>query len=406
MDSTLLYSLQILYYSSFFFIPFFLAILFYDIFLNYKRAIWHGKQDYRLLEIKIPREIFKSPKAMEFFINGLFKGDDEDTWVHTKIYGQTRPDSSLEIVSIGGQIHFYVRVRKWLKPVVEGTLYSQYPGIEISDVPDYTLSVSYDDPNTVGLWGTEFALRKEDVFPIKTYIDYGMDKDPKEEYKIDPLTPFIEYIGSFGRGHQMWLQIMIRTHKAEDKDPVTGKKVDLKWQKDAEKQIKKILENAKGEKGEDGRYGSSRFLTQAEQETISALERSISKNGFDVGMRFIYTAPKDIFVTSNLTGAVGSIMNFNANNLNGFKTANATGSKYIYPWQKKFSKKKVIQEKREMLDAYKRRCFFYAPYKRKYFVLNTEELATIFHFPGIVSTTPTYERIESRKAEAPANLPV
>ncbi|OHB13689.1 MAG: hypothetical protein A2Y49_02110 [Candidatus Zambryskibacteria bacterium RIFCSPLOWO2_12_39_8] len=59
-----------------------------------------------------------------------------------------------------------------------------------------------------------------------------------------------------------------------------------------------------------------------------------------------------------------------------------------------------------MLDAYKRREYFFKPYKRKHFVLNTEELATLFHFPGQVSTTPTFTRIESKKAEAPANLPI
>jgi hypothetical protein len=46
------------------------------------------------------------------------------------------------------------------------------------------------------------------------------------------------------------------------------------------------------------------------------------------------------------------------------------------------------------------------PFKSPHFVLNTEELATMFHFPGGVAATPTFNRIESRKAEAPTNLPV
>jgi hypothetical protein len=39
-------------------------------------------------------------------------------------------------------------------------------------------------------------------------------------------------------------------------------------------------------------------------------------------------------------------------------------------------------------------------------ILNTEELATIFHFPGQVAGTPTLERVPSKKAEAPSNLPI
>ena len=41
------------------------------------------------------------------------------------------------------------------------------------------------------------------------------------------------------------------------------------------------------------------------------------------------------------------------------------------------------------LMAYKRRSFFYTPFKTKPIVLNTEELATIYHFPGsMVAATP------------------
>ena len=67
---------------------------------------------------------------------------------------------------------------------------------------------------------------------------------------------------------------------------------------------------------------------------------------------------------------------------------------------------KINKQKKKIFDAYVRRSYFYAPYKAKPFVLNSEELATIYHFPGGVAETPTFTRIESRKGEPPANLPV
>ncbi len=403
-DSFLL-TFKILYYLSFIFVPFFLIILLGDLWLQYRRAQFFAKQTYILLEIKLPKEIFKSPKAMEFFLNGLYQPFGEANWYARWWKGSTRPWFSLEIVSIDSFIHFFIWTKKSYKSAIEANLYSQYPGIEIFEVPDYTLPINFN-PETVGLFAAEFSLSKSDAYPIKTYVDYGMDKDPKEEFKLDPMTPLIEFLGSLGRGHQVWIQIVLRAHINEDKDPVTGKMIDLKWKKAAEKEIENILKKTAGEKDETGKIipGSGRRLTEVESETIKALDRSTSKQGYDVGIRVIYTAPKDVFNPDNISGILGGMMHYNSSNLNSFRPSIAGGKYGVYPWQDR-KKKKTNMEKQIILDAYKRRAYFYPPYKRIHFVLNTEELATIFHFPGGVSNTPTVSRIESKKAEAPGNLP-
>jgi len=399
--------LRILYFTSFFWVPLFFFYLVWDIWLTYKRSQFLAKQSYILLEIKIPRDVFKSPKAMEFFMESLYQTFGEANWYMKYWQGSVRAHFSLEIVSIGGAVHFFIYTRKGYKNLIESRLYSQYPGIEIYEVPDYTLPLQYD-PEKVGLWACEFELTKEDAFPIKTYIDYGLDKDPKEEYKIDPITPLLEFMGSLSQGHQAWVQIIVRAHKAEDKDPATGKMVDLKWKKEAEGQIKKIQEAGKGEKDkETGKPvpGTQRFLTDGETETIKALERSVSKVGFDTGMRVVYTAPKDIFSMDNVGGIVGGITHFNSS-MNGFKPTNIPAPKRKwFPWKDR-PKTAVNLEKSILLDAYKARGYFWNEYKRKYFVLNTEELATIFHIPGNVAQVPTLSRIASKKSEAPSNLPL
>jgi hypothetical protein len=421
-------TLELLYYALFFFVPIILVAILWDLWVQYRRALYFSKLKNILLEIKLPKEIFKSPKAMEFCIDSLHSTLKEANWYEKYWKGQVRDSFSLEIVSIDGTVHFYIWARKGDKNKIEANLYSQYPGVEIYEVPDYTLPVTYN-PEINSMWVTEFKLNEPDAFPIKTYVDYGMDKDPKEEHKIDPMTPLIEFMGSMARGNQAWLQIIIRAHKAEEKDPDKTffkwkiwqtwsiedvwdfqKKKDFMWKEGAKAEIEKLIAKGKGEKGEDGKIipGSTRFLTEDEQATIKALGRSISKKGFDVGMRLIYTAPKDIFDMGNLGGLVGGIMHFNSP-MNGFGLTGTTTPKYkhfLLSWKDRSSNLLNI-EKQDFLDAYKRRAYFYKPYKREeYFVLNTEELATLFHLPGGVSATPTFTRIESRKSEAPANLPI
>jgi hypothetical protein len=58
------------------------------------------------------------------------------------------------------------------------------------------------------------------------------------------------------------------------------------------------------------------------------------------------------------------------------------------------------------LEACKRRSYFYEPFVGTPFVLNSEELATIFHFPGQAVPTPSLTRIQSKKSGAPSNLPI
>ena len=81
------------------------------------------------------------------------------------------------------------------------------------------------------------------------------------------------------------------------------------------------------------------------------------------------------------------------------------------PFYKNKLNKEISAVKQDMLYAYKLRSYFEYPYKfygeSQPFILTTEELSTIFHFPsGMVSQTPTLQRVASKKSEAPSNLPI
>jgi hypothetical protein len=97
---------------------------------------------------------------------------------------------------------------------------------------------------------------------------------------------------------------------------------------------------------------------------------------------------------------------FNYEHLNGFK---ANGDKWHPsigdPWTD-FRNWRRNKYGKLALMAYKRRSYFHPPFVSKPMVMNTEELATIYHFPGSVSQTPNLDRVPSKKAQAPGNLPI
>ncbi len=379
----------------------FLVVLF-NAHLYYKRTKFWQKEGSVLLEIKLPREIMKSPLAMEVVLGVFSQGGGEGTWINRIWEGKTRSWFSLEIISVGGKIRFFIWTQPKYRNVIEAQIYSQYPGIEIYEAEDYTKSFYYN-PDINNIWACEFALTKPDPYPIKTYVDYGLDKDPKEEFKTDPMTPMIEFLGSITEGHNIWIQMIIRAHKKRRLFDVFGEREDS-WKDESKEEIEKVVEKFRPkDKEKPGRPG-----TKGETEIITALERSVSKIPFDCGIRGIYIADKDKFNPANIGGIAGSFKQYGSGDLNGFKPA-GWFTIFDYPWQEWGGLKEQL--KTRVLEEYKLRRYFYSPWRGKKFyskpfVLNAEELATIYHFPGSVSNTPTFERIPSLKSKAPANLPI
>jgi hypothetical protein len=115
----------------------------WNLWLTYVRAKYFLSLKYVTLEIKIPKDQFKSPPAMEMVINAFHNTSDGDTF---KQYwkGETRPWWSLELISIEGQVKFVIWLQEKRRNFIESSLYAQFPGIEIREIPDYTKSVHFD----------------------------------------------------------------------------------------------------------------------------------------------------------------------------------------------------------------------------------------------------------------------
>ncbi len=386
----------------------FLAVEMWKLYIN---RLHLESLQWTLLEVRVPKDVFKTPAAMELiFINAFHQGGGVGTWFHRWWLGNLPATFSLEIVSLGGKIHFLIRTQTKFKQLIESQIYSQYPQAEINEVEDYVEKVvdPYHKDSGFSMWGCEFKLGQKDVYPIKTYIDYGLDKATSldEEQKIDPITTMLEHMGSIGPMEQMWFQILIR---------VTTKRFSVSgdwfakqdWTKSAEAEIKEILKKPMfpPEKDDKGKAKAPTVmnLSTAQKEKIDAIERSIQKPAFDVGIRGIYISKKESFNAINITALTGAFKQYSSANLNGFRPTNVTDVDIgiIHDPFKKI----VPRKKMEMFNAYKARGYFYHPYKLPPFILNSEELATIYHFPGRVSETPSFARIEALKAEPPTNLP-
>ncbi len=387
-----------------------LVMILWPLWVRYIRAKQFLSLKYTVLEIKLPKDTFKSPLAMEVFLQSLHNTSDGSNFAQFW-KGETRPWYSLELVSIEGKVKFFIWTEDRRKGGVMSALYSQFPGVEVHETGDYSQSVHFD-PSTMKLWAAEFKFTKPDPYPIKTYIDYGLDKDPKEEFKVDPLLPLIEFLGSVGPNQQVWIQIPVRAHKDDQRKPGHWfKKTDL-WQDQAKDLVNKILiRDAKtkvsGEMNPDTGYAKLPTVSKGEQVIIEAIERSVTKLAFDCGIRTIYMARSDLFSRPfGVGGIIGNLKHFNTESLNGFKPDGSVWHNRLSdPWQD-YKDIRRNRYAREALSMYKRRSYFYAPHERKPLVLNTEELATIYHFPGSVAATPTLERLPSKKSDAPSNLPV
>ncbi len=387
-------------------LPVITFLLFFEFWMHYVGKEYDLNQGRVTLEIKLPQEIFKSPEAMELVLVQLHQTASPDNHVQTYYDGKHPPVYGLELVSRGGDVRFYMNVpRKKFKNIAETQLYAQYPGIEVHELDiDYTAEIPWD-PERFSYFSVHFGLKKADALPIKTYLEYGLDSMPKEEEKVDPITSMLEMLGKIGPGEYMWIQILIDANRE-----VTFKEGSLTtqpdWKEAAREEIQKIIQDAVDKRSDgEGKGNIMMLLTDAEKDTIKAIERSIGKNAFNTAIRGMYMGTKSAFNPGEQIGAM----------ITGWRgyddlNRNAIGARwrtdFDWNWWQDPKGKRVLAYKEQELDEYKRRTYTHQNAIDTPKVMTTEELATIFHFPGKVATTPSLGRIPSKRAEPPANLPI
>ena len=382
-------------------LPITLLVAAHKVWMKYVRTKRFLEIDNVVLEVRLPEEITQRPSSMESVLNAFFQTGEPQSFWEGFGQGRTRPESSLEIVSLEGQVHFFVRCRRKLKDIVEAHFYAHYPTVEIAEVPDYMDRFSFD-LDRYDYFAIEEEKAQPHPFPIKTYVQFGLDKEEKDEFKHDPLTTFLETLASYGKGENGMIQIMIRAHEKDFREPGTFfAKED--WKGIAKRERQKIVDSLKVTSDESG-FIQFQPPSDDQKERLEALGRNITKKPFQTGIRFLYIAEKDVFRSDIVASGATMFRSFESHNLNGLKPVFVTN--FLYKWHTFFGTR-LKAAKKHAFDEYRLRAYL-SPiaHKGHWFVMSVEEIATLWHLPGRVAQTPTLPRIPSRRAEAPSNLPV
>jgi hypothetical protein len=418
--------IQILLVTIGYLMPIPLAYLAFYLWHNYRQDQFIMNIEWVLLEIQVPRDVIKTPAAMELiFSNAFYHKSGKGFW-EEYIIGAPWLWFSLEIVSIDGRVHFYVRTPSRIRDLVETQIYAQFPQAKVIEAEDYAFNVpQYKKDGDWNIWGCEFSKMKHDVQTIKTYKQIEeMKSGTKEEFKVDPITPIIEYLGSLPKGEQIWIQIIVR-QSIKKYHSHTGKHVDFEIA--AEEQIKEILKSYTKYSSKAGQGGIDTFEVRAPgflDDIIKQWSLNMRQIHFDCGIRMVTLADKRLTTQDQFESLRRSsrlvFRQFAQPYSNELNRVNST--QFDAPWSDPTGLA-LTKIKKRMIDFYRGRTFFHPPIqfsinypqilsmffpsgKPNIFVLSNEELASIFHFPGIVSETPSFKRIESKIAKPPSNLPI
>ena len=390
---------------------------------NHRQGLFAAKQKYVLIAIDVPSATEQTPKAIENLFTLLAAGYSGPTFKEEWLDGKLQPAFSFEIVSMEGYVQFFVHMQTKFRDAVEAGIYAHYPDAEITEVEDYTAAFPSTYPSdTHEMWGAEFTLKKDQIFPIRTYVDFE-DSMSKDKFK-DPLSQILEQLAKMRPGEQYWIQILCQV---TNNDWQKAGAVHINKIYGIEKPVKEdavtsglrsvlsipdmVLEKTIGLSlggmllgappgAKDADQWKAFKLTPVEIDEAKAVMRKVSKPGFNTKIRIVYVARKEAFSKGTRVIFIKGMFNQYANlNLNGIGFFGPSVPKDDYFWQKW----SYTEKQNRLMQAYKGRSMGAGADPK---ILNAEELATLWHFPSVGIKAPLLRKTESRRAEPPIGLPI
>lgn len=403
-------------------IPAILAPLFWNRWLWYVQNDYRQKMEWTLLHVRVPRDVLKTPKAME----QVFAAAHATYSFGVKKYkawweGEIEKWTSFEIMADADGPRFYIRVVAETQQAIESAIYAQYPDAEIEIADDYTEKFPSVLPNdTYDLHGADFILSADNALPIRTY-EYFESKE--EEEKIDTISTLMEALSHHEGDETTWIQFLIRPIgratsdwvkeaqkfrdtllKGEDKKPGFWKhtgsflrnSIMVFFIKGSEKKsIEESLEWPEKKKEEPKKFME---LPPGDKTKMEAIDKKMEKLAFETVIRWVYIDHKERLDIARVRGITAWARQFTDENLNSVRPFIPT---YTVLARQPFKKAKIWFKKRRIYTNYLIRWF-----PEKFSIMNTEELATMCHFPSATVKAPGLSRIEAKKGTPPSSLPI
>lgn len=292
---------------------------------------------------------------------------------------------SFELVADKEQlVTFYAAIPRYMQRYFEQQLHAQFKDAQITETEDYNIF----EPNGVTVAAT-LELKRKYIFPIQTY----------DKFDGDPLNSITNVLSKMEKNEGAAIQFVLRSARPEwhqlpakvARTMQQGKKLDTAMKEVTSNPLLKTLKYAgrvwskkkNADKGIDTMTEREYRLSPMEEEVVKALEDKTSHAGFDVNIRVVVDAPtKDIAM-------------YKAENILNAFTQYAT-----YQFGNSFSHSKPTTNEHELQD------FIFRHFDERHdMLLNSKEMASLWHPPLRTTETPNIRWLLAKKAVPPSNMP-
>jgi hypothetical protein len=297
--------------------------------------------DFVLMQVAVPKDNEIKIDAAEQMFASLYSFH-QDWW---RAILSPQEHISFEISAKPEDIRFYVSCPMRLKDLVEKQIHGAYPGAEIKIVDEYNI---FSEKGKVAFGSLKST--GPGYFPIKVYKDLA----------TDPLSSITAALAKMTPGEGAAIQILI--------SPANNK-----WRAAGRRYISTVKKREADP--EKAKYN-------VDPKTLELIENKCSKPGFNTVIRIVVSSTTSEMAKMQLDNIKSAFSQFTSD-VNGFES------------ERHFIKKPF------MIDFIYR----YMPVFGKRMIFNSEELATIFHFPNKSVETPNIYWLIAKRAPAPALIP-